>query len=376
MLDRVRSDQTPDPWGRWGPPIRFVLVAMVVILGLWLLITLQDIVLQLLMAIVLASGLAPSVGWLQQRGLPRLASTLLIYVAFLAGLIAFGIAVVPIITREIQQIVLNAPRYAEITTRRLAELREQFPFLPPLDQQLEDQLRGLTGQLGEIAAQTLAVASVVLGALGGVVTALLVLIIALYLIVDGASIREYFLSFVTAERRPRVRRITEAMGERVGRWFLGQLALSTITGVITFVGLTIIGVPGAALLAFIAAIGEVIPIFGPILSAIPAVTVAAIQSPTQGVITAAFYVVFQQFESYVLAPTIVGRAVKLHPLAVFVALLIGAALLGVLGAILAVPLTAALSVLIDETRSSGHIIETPTKGDAVASGPPENIEAT
>jgi putative heme transporter len=204
--------------------------------------------------------------------------------------------------------------------------------------------------LSEVAAQALAAVGFVVGALGGLVSAVFVLLIALYLIVYGAQIRAYALSFIEADRRPRIRAVTDQMGQRMGHWALGQLAQSTIIGVITFLGLTLIGVPGAVLLAFLAAIGEIIPILGPWLAAVPAIIIAFLQSPTQGFITLAFYFVLQQVGSYLIQPNVVGRAVKLNPLAVFLALLIGAGLLGIMGALVAVPVAAALAVLLDQVR--------------------------
>ena len=350
MPDQDVTVQSRDPWGPWGPATRLVVAATATIVGLWLLLTLRGIVLQILLAIILATGLAPLVNRLQRLGVPRAVSVLLTYALFIAALVVFGIVVIPPLVGQIQDLVANAPQYADRVTGWLGDLQRRFPFLPPLDEQLAEQFRNLGGQLGAIAGRILELGGFVLGALSGLFAVVLVLLIALYLIMYGAQIRQYFLSFLDPARRPRVRSVTDRMGQRMGQWVLGQLALSAVVGVVTFIGLTIIGVPGAVLLAVIAAIGEVIPIVGPILSAIPAIIVALIESPVQGIITLVFYVVLQQLESYVLAPNIVGRAVKLNPLAVLLALLIGGTLLGIVGALVAVPVAAALAVVLDEGR--------------------------
>ena len=344
------SDQgiaTREPWGLWGLPVRLVVVATLAVTAIWLLFTLQSIVLQLLLGIVLSNGFAPLVGRLERFGLPRAVSVLLIYGLFIIVLVVVGFVVVPPLVQEIQQVAQNAPQYAEVVLQRLDQMRSRFPFLPSIDEGLTGQL---SGQIGQLAGRTLAIASVLLGALSGLAAVVFVLLITLYLVADGARIREYFLSFLAISQRERVRVVTSHMGQRMGHWFLGQLALSAIVGIITFIGLTILGVPGAVLLAVIAAVGEVVPVIGPLLAALPAVIVAFLQSPFQGIAAAVFYIVLQQVENYALVPNIVGRAVKLPPLAVLFALLIGAALLGLIGALLAVPVAAALAVLLDEFR--------------------------
>ncbi len=118
----------------------------------------------------------------------------------------------------------------------------------------------------------------------------------------------------------------------------------------TFVGLSLIGVNYAVLLALIAAVGEAIPLIGPIISAVPAVIVAFFEFPLQGFLTLGLYILIQQLENNLIVPKVMERAVALHPLAVMVALLAGAELLGVTGAILSVPVAAAFSVVVQEAR--------------------------
>jgi predicted PurR-regulated permease PerM len=195
-----------------------------------------------------------------------------------------------------------------------------------------------------------AVARFALGVLSGALSLVLVLLITLYFVVDGLRIREYLLGFLLPAQRARVRAATDRMGQRMGGWLLGQLALSATVGLVSFVGLSVLGIKGALLLAVIAAIGEVIPIVGPIAAAVPAVLVAATYSPVQAVLTLVLYVLIQQLENNLLVPKIMERAVALHPMAVVLSLLVGGELLGILGAIVSVPVAAAISVALDEVR--------------------------
>jgi predicted PurR-regulated permease PerM len=334
----------------WALALRIVVLALALGIGLWLAVTLRGILLQVLLAIILAAGLGPLVGWLQGRGIPRAAAVLLIYALVIGALVLFGVAVIPPVIREIQDVVHDAPAYGERLVGFLHDLRDQYPFLPPLDEQLIAQLRGLGSQIGAIAAQALSVARLALSFFSGVLTAILVLLITLYLVVDGQRVREYLLSFLQPRQAARARLVGDRIGPRIGGWLLGQIALSATIGLVSYVGLTVLGVQGAVLLAVIAAIGEVIPIVGPIGSAVPAVIVALTQSPLLALATVVLYIMIQQLENNLLVPRIMERAVNLHPLAVILALLVGGELLGIAGAVVAVPVAAALAVVLDEVR--------------------------
>ena len=334
----------------WALALRIIVLALALGIGLWLAVTLRGILLQLLLAIILAAGLGPGVDWLQSRGIPRGPAVLLIYITVIAAIVLFGVAVIPPVIHEIEGVVRNAPTYGERLVGALGDLRTQYPFLPPLDEQLVAQLRGLSNHIGAIATRALSVARLALGIFSGVLDGILVLLITLYLVVDGERVRDYLLSFLQPRQAARARLVTDRMGPRIGGWLLGQIALSVTIGVVSYVGLTILGVDGALLLAVIAAIGEVIPIVGPIGSAVPAIIVALTQSPLLALATAGLYLAIQQLENNLLVPKIMERAVNLHPLAVILALLSGSELLGIAGAIVAVPVAAAVAVVLDEAR--------------------------
>jgi predicted PurR-regulated permease PerM len=336
--------------GQWHLAVRVVLLVTGIALGLWLTLTLRSVLVQVVLALILAAGLTPLVDWLAGRRLPRGLAVLLIYLVLIVLLVGLGVLVVPSMIDELEQLALSAPQYGDQVLARLRELRAQYPVLPPLDEQLAQQLRGLSSQIGLLAGQALTVARVALGIFGGLLNAVLVLILTLYFVVFGQTIRAYLLSFVPPWRRPRLVEITDRMGRRMGGWLLGQIVLSLSIGVVSYAGLSLLGVRYALFLAVVAAIGEAIPNFGPILSTIPAVLVALTQSPFLALATLALYVGIQQLENNLLVPKIMERAVELHPFATIIALLVGVELMGVIGAILSVPVTAALAVALDEVR--------------------------
>lgn len=334
----------------WGLAVRIVLVAVSVSIALWLAVSLLKIVMQLVIAVILAAGLGPLVDRVHRRGLPRGAAVLLIYLGLIVALVVLGVAVIPPVVDQADQLVRDAPRYSDLALGQLRRVQEQFPFLPPIDEQLAVQVRGLGSQLGALGSQALVVARFAVGIFSGLLNTLLVLLLTLYLVVDGGRIREYFLSFFSAARRAQLRVLTDHMGQRMGGWLVGQITLCASIGLLSFVGLSVLGVPGVVLLSVLAAIGEAIPIVGPIVSAVPAVIVAFTQSPILALWTALLYLVIQQLENNILVPKVMERAVNLHPLAVILSLLVGGQLLGLLGAIVAVPVAAAISVVLDEVR--------------------------
>ncbi|HEX6797034.1 MAG TPA: AI-2E family transporter [Ktedonobacterales bacterium] len=331
---------------------RLVLYALAAVVGVWLAIMLRDILIQVLIATILAAGITPLTTLLTRIGLPRGLSVILIYLLLILAFVGLGFLLVPPVVAEVQSLVRQAPDFGARFVRSLDALQQQFPFLPPLGPALASQLQQLGNSAGAIFVQALNIIGVALGVFGGLLTAILTLLVTFYLVVDGQRIRDYLLSFLPAGQRPRARRMTDTMGQRMGGWLLGQIALSTSIGVASFVALLLIGVNNALLLAVVAAVAELLPIIGPWIAAVPAVIVAFTQDPVKALLTIVAYIIIQQLESNLLAPRIMGRAVRLHPLAVILALLAGASLFGIVGALVAVPVASALSVILDEVRAS------------------------
>jgi predicted PurR-regulated permease PerM len=339
------------PGDLWGLAARVVALAAAVALAVWVLVTALPLVLLLLLALILATGLAPLVEQLQQRtGLSRPLAVLVLYLVGLLVLLVLSVLAVPPVVQGIQQAAANAPQYPDQLAQRLGDLRRQFPFLPPLDQQAGGPLKDLGGQLGGTAGQALPAVGGVLGTAAGLLSAGLVLLFTTHFVVDGARMRDYLLSFLPPARRTPARAALDRMAQRMGAWLLGQVTLSLIMGVASFVGLSLLRIPDAVLLGLLGFVGEFIPMLGFLLSGLLAVLVALTQSPLQALATLVLYLVLQQLESNLLYPRIVGRAARLHPFALVLAVLLGSTWLGVVGTVLAVPVAAALAVILDEVR--------------------------
>ena len=179
---------------------------------------------------------------------------------------------------------------------------------------------------------------------------LFVLFMALYMTVDGGKILDYVIVFFPLSRQPQSHRVMTNITVRLSHWVVGQLLLALVIGTVAGVGLGLLGVPGAAVLAMIWMIAEFIPGIGPFIAAVPSILLGFLAGPTTGILATIFTLAWSQVESNVVTPRLMGRAVEINSLVVLVALLVGNELLGLLGALFAIPAAAAIAVVVDELR--------------------------
>ena len=358
------NSSSPDPLtegAAWRIVTRAILFTLLVLVLLWLTVRLQDVVIQVLLSVILAAGMTPVVNRLTRPVRlthrpawrpPRALVVLLLYVTLVAAIVLLAAVIVPPVLSEVEELVRGLPAYVSTFQTWLETLPQSYPFLPQLDvrEGLGRQITNGAAALAAVAGQALVLVRVALSVLSGALNGIFILILALYITEDSGRVRDYFLRFLPPQRRAQAAGVALRIGDRLGGWLRGQILLSLIIGGMTLVGLLVIGVPYAVLLALIAAVGEAVPMIGPIFSAVPAVIIAFFQSPLQGFLALGLYVLIQQLENNLVVPKVMERAVSLHPLAVMLALLAGSELLGVTGAILSVPVTAALAVIIDEVR--------------------------
>ena len=345
----------------WGAAWRTVVLIAAIGAAGWLAFALQALVVQGLLATIVAAGMTPLVDRLAsseagsgRRGWrpPRAIAVLAIYAAMI-GVLSLVIAiVVPPAARDVRDLVPRLPAIGQRWVTTTITVLEGVPLLAGIDianglgQGIDQLLQHVVNLVGQALKVVQFAVSFLTTALDGV----FVLILALYLTADAEQIRTWLIGLLPPAQRPRASRMAGHVGTRLGGWLRGQLLLSAIIGLVVLVGLLALGVPYAVLLALVAAIGEAIPMVGPIMSAIPAVLVGLTQSPTTGLLVLALYVVVQQLENHLIVPKVMGRAVAIHPLAIMLALLAGSQLMGITGAILSVPVAAAVSVILDEFR--------------------------
>jgi predicted PurR-regulated permease PerM len=325
---------------------RAVVMAVVGVAAAYALYLLREALLTIYIAGLLAVGLSPIVRRLERgrllKGrirLPRWVAILSLYVTFLLTVAFILGLVVPPIVSQMRELIQDLPKYAG----RLET------FL--IQRNMVDPTWSLNTAMADLKVPTVALSGLfgaltgAFGVLGKIIT---VLILPFYLLLESASLSKGFLSLMREDNRPRADRIMRAVTIKVGAWLGGQLLLATIIGITATIGFWLIGVPYFYVLGLIAAVGEMIPVIGPILAAVPAIALAATVSPQTALFTA-LYCWGQQFvENNVLVPRIMERQVGVSPVTIMIALLVGSTLMGFLGAILAVPTAAIVQVLVQE----------------------------
>ena len=345
----------------WRVVSRAVLFTITVLILLWLLGQLTSVIVRVVLAIILAAGMKPLVDRLTARELrrqgwwtpPRGLVVLIVYVVTIALVSIAGGLILQVVVVELQNLINGIPVYAPRIVAGVNNLLDTVPGGREMvaDFDIGGQLSGVVSQIFNVMGQAVFVFRQVIGLLSGLLDVLMILLLALYITTDGPRIARYLRAFLPPDRHEQASRVTSRIFVRLGGWVSGQILLCVIIGTISWIGLTLIGVPYAVVLALVAGVMEAVPNVGPIIAAVPAVIIAALYSPWQALLVAILYIVIQQLENYIIVPKVMSRAVELHPLAVLLALMVGGELLGVLGAVLAVPVTAAISVIVDEIRA-------------------------
>jgi predicted PurR-regulated permease PerM len=328
--------------------IRYTLLSAVLTVALvWTLYLVRDTLLLIYVAGLMAVGLSPLVDRIEQQRLtrrvriPRWAAILSVYVALFTVIGLFVMLMVPPLAAQARDLVTAAP---DLLHRAQLWLIERGVLSREIT--IGEAVRQAPGAAGSDAVGT--VVSAIWGFVGGVFGVVTILIVTFYVLIDAENIVRALVRLFPRPERARVRDALRRAGEKVSAWMAGQLLLGAIIGTTAALGLGILGVPYFYVLALIAGIGELIPIVGPLLAAIPAIAVAFSVSPATALGVAVFFFLQQQVENHVLVPRVMSRQVGISPVLVIMALLIGGSLLGLVGAILAVPTAAILQVLLQE----------------------------
>lgn len=335
-----------------------VLTVLAVVGAVRLLLEVGEILVVVLIAAILATGLSPVVERLahrtwtrRRRRLPRSAAIALVYLGVLVALVlAGGLLITPIVA-ESRQFVEKAPEFYQGLRAMLAGFQQRYAWLPDLTALLLDRL---PHEAGRLTAYVGAATGVAFRVFGVVVSAITALILSIYMLLEGPAIKQGFLGLFAQQRRGQVEAVLGHVGGKFGGWLRGQLLLGLIIGAAAGLGTWAIGLPFPLLLGLAAGVTELIPMIGPVLGAVPAVLVALFGSTWQVVAVVIFFTVIQQIEGNILVPRVMKKAVGLSPLLTIVAIMIGAKLMGVLGALLAVPVAAALQVMAGEVIRTLH----------------------
>jgi predicted PurR-regulated permease PerM len=346
-----------NPYGRPGQRISrdhpFVIaftatlgVAVAALLVEAVLVARQVLVL-FLVAAFLAVGLDPAVRWLVGRGLRRPVAVLVIVLAALGFFGGFVAAVVPPIAHQTTQLVKHAPDYVHRLDNNATfrDLDKRYHITAKVEQRAKEgfSVNSVGGVVG--------LGKAILGIFAATLT---VIILTIYFLANMPAIKSVLYRSIPRTRRARVGLLTDEILNRVGGYVLGNLATSVGAGVTTFVWLVAFGIPYPVALAMFVAITDLIPLVGATIGAIGVAVVALFHGVVPGIATGAYYVAYQQFENYVLQPRVMKRTVDVAPVVTIVAALLGAALMGIIGALIAVPLAAAIQLLLTEVVFPGQ----------------------
>ena len=307
---------------------------------LWAAFYLRDIVLVVITSVIIASAIEPITKWLMGKRLPRTVAVLLIYgsaVAAFAG--SFYFLLVPLFG-DFQTFISALPDYAgsfatiPIVQNASNDLGSSVTgFISNLP--ISEFVTRLNSSITALSQNAFTTANVVLG---GLLNLVLILVISFYLSVQSGGVANFLKIITPASHRKYIVGLWARSEQKIGLWLQGQLLLGVIVGVITYLGLLLIGVQHALLLAFIAGVFELIPLFGPILSSIPAIILAFVGGGVgTAFFVAGFYLIVQQFESQLIYPLVVKKVIGVPPIISILALVIGAKLAGFLGLLIAVP---------------------------------------
>jgi len=312
-----------------------------------------DILLYLFIAYIVMSAVTPLVDKWEARGLPRWVGALAV---FLFVLMAFTVLVaisIPPFVSQTQNLIRETPAVLEKVINR-------FDLSVALDGlSIEVYLQKIAQDFSrEIAAAPIGLLRVGAGIFGGVFDTITVFFFIFYMILGKQSIHQFFVLLIPMKNKKHLSQLVLAVDRRLGAWLRGQLVLMILIGVATFIGLQVIGMPFSLPLAVIAGLLEIVPIMGPVISAIPAVLVGLSISPAKALTAALLFLLIQQLENGVIVPRVMKHAVGLNPLVVIVALMVGGRLAGPMGALLAVPVTAVLMIVYHEWMVSRGTAET------------------
>ena len=350
-LEREVHGDTADPqFGRLGRPIRRDSPFMLGFLGAlgvfvaWFLIQAvveaRSVIVLIVVAMFLAIGLNPVVEWLVARGLRRGVAIAIVFFGVIGAFVGFGFALLPPVIEQSNAFVKELPDY-------LADLRRN-----PTIRQFDDDYGVIEraqdyvtkGDLGQrMFGSIVGVGRVVLNA---VFSAFSLLIMTLYFLAALPSMKRQAYRLVPASRRERVTLLSDEVISRIGGFVSGALSVAFIAGLTSYIFLSIVGMPFALALALFVAIFDLIPLIGATIAAVVVSLVGFTESVTVGLVCIAFYVAYQQFENYVVYPRVMRRAVDVPAPLTVVAVLLGGALLGVVGALLAIPIAAALLLVL------------------------------
>jgi predicted PurR-regulated permease PerM len=329
---------------------RTVLVVVIIAAAIYVTWLLRDVVLLAILAVFVAVALSAPVAFVERvTHAPRALAIFLVYLGVVGIIVLVGLVVVPPLVSEIEEFIRQVPSYVR-------DLRDN-PTLQHWDQEyglvakLEGEANKLPSMLGGAVSE---LESVTIGAAERIAESIAILAVAFLLLLDGPRLMRLIRSQLTPERAERFARITTQAARAIGGYVAGAFAVAALAGLAAFLAMTVLGIPFAIPLAVQMAFFALIPLVGSAIGAIVIALVAAFEGPTTAIAFLVYFIVYQQVETHVLGPFVYKRTVQLRPVLVILSVFAGASLLGILGALLAIPAAATIQIVVQEIWRIRH----------------------
>lgn len=313
---------------------RTIIFTVLFLLMLWVLYQIQQIIIAFFIAVIIMSALNPAVDFLGRLRFPRWLAILLLYLLVFSG---FGLVISVLIPPLIDQTTTFVNRIVFFFRQT------NIPWINPED---------ITSQISQIGLLQTNILKVTVGFFSNLISFIFLFVLSFYLLLERKKLDRYLLILFGEGKEKVAEDFVNKLEKRLGAWVRGELVLMTIIGVMTYVGLRLLGVELALPLAILAGLFEVVPTIGPIISAIPAVLMGLTVSPLMAIAVGALYFLIQQLENNLIVPRVMQRAVGIGPLITIISLAIGLKLAGIVGAILAIPIVLVIQIVASEIFAS------------------------
>ncbi|MDD5342335.1 MAG: AI-2E family transporter [Patescibacteria group bacterium] len=339
-----------------------ILKVILIILAIWVLYLIKNVLGILFISLIITAGMTPWVDWLENKKIPRVLGTAILYVILLGIFSLVVILIIPVLSEQIGQIISVFPSYYDKIVKGFEALKASSgdtALVSSVQQSLGAINQSLTKAASGIFSSLVAV-------FGGFASFLSIMVIAFYLTLERNGWKKTVHALAPSQYQPYLTHLGNRITVKLGAWLRGQLLLCVIIFVMSYIGLTILGVKYALVLALIAGLTEFVPIIGPIVGAVPAIFLSFAQSPLKALLVLILYIVIQQLENNLIVPKVMQRSVGLNPIVVIIAMLIGAKLGGIIGMVLAIPIAAVIQVFssdfFGQKRNRDDQLETTDSG--------------
>jgi len=329
-------------------PVATILKIALVILGLWFLYFIRDVIVLLFIVTILVSALSPTVDkWAKYISRPGAVISVFLLIFLVIGL-SISLIIPPFVS-QLREFSFNLPFYVE----NLSRSNDQG-ILGEIVNSLRTNLSHFSTQLSNLGSVIL---QQTYGIVSGVVAVVTLLVLTFYLLLEEDGLKRIFKGVTPKEWYETLLEPTRKISTKLGSWVRAHLLAMLLVGVMTTVGLLIIGMPYALILGIWAGLTEAIPIIGPWIATVTGVIVGASISPVQGLLALIVYIIVQQVESNILIPRVMSKAVGINPVMVILAILVGGKVYGILGILLAVPIAAVISVVAEDWQTIRHLLK-------------------